>query len=656
MSLGHSASSCPTSQYSTKKPMNVFVQKVRTVDATVHEETSVFPMGAEQGHTTSFPPTECTIERSNTNTPTGMDLAVYNPFDALAIDDDYVASSPKGPKTCSPHEVVFVTVVYGDNEVVPRRELWHELSLLASSIVDDPWLVLGDFNAVMDMSEICGNSGDIRVAMEDFCACILDTGLISLPMQGCSFTWHNCSEGHRAYGSALIASGLFRFDNFLARSPEFIPAVQNIWRHHIVGTSMYAVTRKLKALKPVFRAQRKRKGDLALNVKIAAEFLTIAQTILHTDRHNSLFLCLESCCRLIFLKAAKLAQCMLQQRAKMQWLRAAGDTCTDQQAVINEFVGFFQQLLGGERRSRAMERYLRPWASLIITDEEARNLTAPVTRTEIKQAFFDIEEDKAPGPDGYSAGFYKAAWPVIGEEIMVAVEEFFTNGRLLKQVNATLLVLIPKVQSPVTVADFRPISCYNVLYKAITKILVQRFRPLVSRLISPTQNAFIPGRLISDNILLAQELFAGYNQQRSPPRCAMKADLRKAYDIVEWDFLLATLQLFGFPISFIRWIDECVTTCSFLVCLNGNIHGFFGGARGLRQGDPMSPYLFVLVIEDADFTFHWKCRDIGLLHLSFVDDLLLFSSADESSVGLFQRGLQIFAGLSGFVLTRRRAN
>ncbi|KAL0428296.1 UNVERIFIED_CONTAM: hypothetical protein Slati_3004400 [Sesamum latifolium] len=106
---------------------------------------------------------------------------------------------------------------------------------------------------------------------------------------------------------------------------------------------------------------------------------------------------------------------------------ADGDTCTDQQAVINEFVGFFHQLLGGERRNRAMDlRYLRPWASHIITEEEARILTISVTRAEIKQAFFDIEEDKASGPDGYSSGFYKAAWPVIGEEIMEAGRNFLT--------------------------------------------------------------------------------------------------------------------------------------------------------------------------------------------------------------------------------------
>ncbi|KAL0420752.1 UNVERIFIED_CONTAM: hypothetical protein Slati_3098100 [Sesamum latifolium] len=452
MSLGHSASSCPTTQHSTKKPVNIFVQKVRTVDATVHGkrvpslwgrnrdtrlpsllvsppsnvririhpqdhqkavldlifdyklqfigilETRVSSLNASRVQTFTFPRLKCFFDYS----VLGTRIWVAWNEDELDVDILLVHAQFIHCKIfiCGCQKVVFVMVVYGDNEVVPRRDLWHELSLLASSIVDDPWLVLGDFNAVMDMSEVCENSGDIRVAMEDFCACILDTGLISLP----------------------------------------------ICRRHL------------------------------------------------------------------------------------HW------------PVINEFVGFFQQLLGGERRSRAMDlRYLRPWASRIITDEEARTLTAPVTRTEIKQAFFDIEEDKAPGPVGYSAGFYKAAWPVIGEEIMVAVEEFFTNGCLLKQVNATLVALIPKVQSPMTVADFRPISCCNVLYKAITKILVQRLRPLLSRLVSPTQNAFIPGRLISDNILLAQELFAGYNQQRTPPRCAMKVDLRKAYDKVKWDFLLVTL-------------------------------------------------------------------------------------------------------------------
>ncbi|KAK4384184.1 hypothetical protein Sango_3083700 [Sesamum angolense] len=264
----------------------------------------------------------------------------------------------------------------------------------------------------------------------------------------------------------------------------------------IEGTSMYAVTRKLRALKPVFRTLRKKKGDLSVNVKLAAEFLATVQQLLQIDRHNSLLLCLEKCCKLVFFKATKLEQVMLQQRAKIQWLKG-GDQC----------FGY-----SSERR------------------------------------IFDIAEDKAPGPDGYSSGFYKAAWPVIGEEMIKDILEFFTTGRLLKQVNTTILALIPK-----------------------------RLRLVLDKLISPYQNAFVPGRSIGDNILLAQELFAGYNRQGLPMRCALKVDLRKAYDTVEWDFLSAVLQLFGFPGTFITWVEECVTTPMF------SNEGFssIGGARSL---------------------------------------------------------------------------
>ncbi|KAL0444908.1 UNVERIFIED_CONTAM: hypothetical protein Slati_2213500 [Sesamum latifolium] len=407
------------------------------------------------------------------------------------------------------HVHVLITVVYGVNEVVGRRVLWDDLDHISHTVRDVPWLVGGDFNTVVDVSEVCGQSGYIHGAAEEFQSCLWNTGLITLPMQGEWFTWHNCSRDARSLWkrldrilvndwwlerwpntyyvslnartfdhSPLVLRGdtpgqsisMFRFDNYLTLSAEFIPSVQQIWQHHIVGTTMFAMTRKLRALKPVFRAQRQKQGDLSNNVKLAAGF---------RRRHN---------------------------------------------ALTNEFITFYQTLLGGSRRDCLIDlRYLRPWARHILSEEETHSLLLPVTADEIKQAVFDIDKTKAPGPDGYSSGFFKAAWPIVGRE----------------------------VNNTTVVAEFRPISCCNVLYKVITKILVQRMRGILDKLISPSQNAFAPGRSIGDNILLAQELFYGYNQQHLPPRCALKVDHRKAYDTVEWDFLRAVLILFGFPEKFI---------------------------------------------------------------------------------------------------------
>ncbi|KAL2251957.1 UNVERIFIED_CONTAM: putative ribonuclease H protein [Sesamum indicum] len=192
--------------------------------------------------------------------------------------------------------------------------------------------------AVRDLNEVCGISGDIRMAMEEFNAGIQEAGLLPLPMQGEWYTWHNCSTTPRSLWKRLDRilindrwlarfptssyhcltpqtsdhsplvlhgdtqqqnGGMFRFDNYLAHSPDFIPSVQNIWQHEVVGVPMYAVSRKLKALKPVFRQQRWNKGDLTLNVQLAKGFLEEAQNMVTSDRQNELFLFLEHCCRLV---------------------------------------------------------------------------------------------------------------------------------------------------------------------------------------------------------------------------------------------------------------------------------------------------------------------------------------------------------------------
>jgi hypothetical protein len=217
---------------------------------------------------------------------------------------------------------------------------------------------------------------------------------------------------------------------------------------------------------------------------------------------------------------------------------------------------------------------------------------------------------------------------------------------LLKEVNATIITLAPKKINPSSMGDFRPISCCNVIYKCITKILSNRMLPFLGDLVSMNQSAFIPSRSISENVLL-------------PCRCTLKIDFMKAYDLVNWEFMIYCLHCFGFPEKFVSWIKECITSPKFSICLNGTLVGYFEGKKGLRQGDPLSPYLFVLAMEvfsrimnvstgtDSSFKFHPYCFKVKLIHLCFVDDLLIFLEASLSSINVIKAALMEFEDLSG---------
>ncbi|GJX35260.1 ARID DNA-binding domain-containing protein [Tanacetum coccineum] len=180
----------------------------------------------------------------------------------------------------------------------------------------------------------------------------------------------------------------------------------------------------------------------------------------------------------------------------------------------------------------------------------------------------------------------------------------------------------------------------------------------LEKVVSINQSAFIPGKNIQDNILLTQELLKGYNRKNEPERCALKIDLQKAYDTMSWSFLKKVLKRFGFHEVMVNWIMTCVSTSAFSICLNGQTHGYFKGARGLRQGDHISPYLFTLVMEvlnlimiknikaDGRFRYHAGCKDLQLNHLCFADDLMVFCNGDVHSISIVKRFLNEFSNVS----------
>nr|GEY43989.1 hypothetical protein [Tanacetum cinerariifolium] len=256
---------------------------------------------------------------------------------------------------------------------------------------------------------------------------------------------------------------------------------------------------------------------------------------------------------------------------------------------------------------------------------EASNMIKDITDKEIKEAMFDIDNDKAPGPNGYTSCFFKKAWNVVGMGICLAMKEFFQTGKLLKEMNATIILLIPKLDTPNKVSDFRPIACCNVLYKCISKVLTNRIKSGLEKVVNINQSAFIPGRNIQDNILLTQELLKGYNRK-----------------------------------------NGLKSTFAFSISVNGQSHGYCKGARGLRQIDPISPYLFTLVMEVLNliiiknikaagrFKYHAGCKDLHMTHLCFADDLMVFCNGDVHSITVVKKSLNEFSMVSGLFPNQKK--
>ena len=228
-----------------------------------------------------------------------------------------------------------------------------------------------------------------------------------------------------------------------------------------------------------------------------------------------------------------------------------------------------------------------------ITSEQAISLESYPSRDEVKNAVWACGVDKAPGYDGYNFKFIRETWEVIKEEIYDFVLAFFQSRISISNINITWVTLIPKVVNPAAIDEYRPISMVGALYKIISKILSLRLKEVMAYLIDDAQSAFVMNRQILDGVLIANESLR-WLKKKKIHGSLLKLDFHKAYDSVNWSFLELVMSKLGFGRKWIGWIMNCVTTASMSIILNGTPLEPFKMRKGLRQGDPLSPYLFIL--------------------------------------------------------------
>ena len=336
-------------------------------------------------------------------------------------------------------------------------------------------------------------------------------------------------------------------------------------------------------------------------------------------------------------------------------LSANGVVIDDPTGIREEAVSFFSKIFKEEYSHRPIFNGLD---FRKLSPEQASSLVTQFSHREIDEAVESCNSQKAPGPDGYSFRFIKEAWEIIRHDVYQIVEVFFSTNRLPKGSNVAFIALVAKCDNPGGLKDFRPISMVGCIYKIIAKLLSRRLQRVMDSLVGPHQSSFIAGRQILDGALIAGELIDTCRRKKIKATI-LKLDFHKAFDSVAWCFLEWILNQMGFPRQWISWILSCVSSAAASILINGSPTKPFKLHRGLRQGDPLSPFLFNLIVEALSLVIQkatkqglWEGVEISrggskLTHLQYADDTIIFCPPDINQLLNIKKMLILFQLASG---------
>ncbi|GJR01642.1 RNA-directed DNA polymerase, eukaryota, reverse transcriptase zinc-binding domain protein [Tanacetum coccineum] len=290
-----------------------------------------------------------------------------------------------------------------------------------------------------------------------------------------------------------------------------------------------------------------------------------------------------------------------------------------------------------------------------------------VTLEEIKEAVLDCRSSKAPGPNGFSFAFVKKYWDIIQKDMFDFINFFFVSSEMPHGANTSFFTFIHKVNNLTLITDFRPISLIGTHYKIIAKILANRLAKVIDKIVSKEQSAFIAGRQILDGPIILSEIIE-WHKKRNKQLLIFKVDFEKAFDSISWKYLDHILDSLGFGYTWRSWIKSCLSSSRASILVNGSPTSEFSINHGLRQGDPLSPFLFILVMEGLHNAFteavgnglisgiNINNSTINISHLFFADDVIITTGWNARDLENIIRVLHVFYLASGLKINILKSN